>query len=271
MEKTEDTSPFGGLNPLNLLRQAMRVAPATRWAMGVVGLASAAAIIMALFRSPVFGLVGIAGVFIAMIALFIFSRILKFASRATRLPALMFMWFSGLMAMATIALVFWSTFFNSPWPLRDRLFSQAVSLQAQKAGLPEVAAATRGLSEDALIKLVELNRAINHVGYFEADTGTYIVAQIPQSVRELDQRGLVNWSVRGKIMPKSEFAEVLARLGLRPPWQVPENTPQSLPASANISPSDKETLREFSYQMNERGLALYGLVIQTVLRQIREV
>lgn len=80
--------------------------PATRWAMGVVGLASTAAIIMALLRSPVFGLVGMAAVFVAMVALFIFSRVVKFASRATRPLAIIFMWFVGMIAMATIRCVF---------------------------------------------------------------------------------------------------------------------------------------------------------------------
>ena len=54
----------GGLDPLHILRYATEILPATKFAVGVVGLAAAAEIVLALGRSPVFGVVAVTGIFV---------------------------------------------------------------------------------------------------------------------------------------------------------------------------------------------------------------
>ncbi|MCB1034216.1 MAG: hypothetical protein KDD47_10325 [Acidobacteria bacterium] len=258
--------PSGGrsLDPLSLLREAMEASPATRWAMGVVGLAAAGSIVMALVRSPIFGLTAVAGVFVAMVALFIFSRLTSLAARATKTLALVFMWFVGGIVMATVGCIFSSTFFNLPWPLKEKLFAQALTIRAEEAGLSELAASTRGLAPEALAKLIDLNDARHNLGYFDPETNDYFLTPVPGEVWTLDEYGLIDWS-----MPKEDFAYLLMRLDLRPWAEGPR--PQILTSTEYLAQEDRRVLRTFSYRLNNRGLALYRLVIETVLRQVREV
>jgi hypothetical protein len=255
-----DHSRPNGLDPLHILRYATEVLPATRWAVGVVGLAAAAAIILALGQSPVFGVVGVAGIFVAMVALFVFSRLLETAAAATKLVAAVLMWFMVLVFMATVSATFTSAFFNAPWPLRERLFASAVAAQAESAGLPEVAAAVRGLSQSALKKLVDLNDAYHNVGYFEPNSDAYVMAPVPAEVRELDTKGLIVWS-----RPMAEFEQIAARYALRIEYGQ-DQPPQT--ASIDTSSPDREALRTFSYRLNERGVSIYRLILDTVARQI---
>lgn len=261
-ELNAKSSRFGGFDPLSLLRAATEAVPATKWAVGVVGLAAAAAIILSVTKSPIFGVVGIAGVFVAMIALFVFSRLLAVAAAATRPAAVFLMWFMVVVFTATITCLFTSAFFNAPWPLRDRLFTSAVAARAESQGLQALATAARGLSEAALSKLVQLNDSRNMVGYFEPDSNVFILSPIPPAVRELDTHGLVTWSE-----PKQSFAEFARRYGLDLNTSGPE--PQRVILD-NLSVPERQRLREFSYSLNERGLSLYRLIIETVLKQLHE-
>jgi hypothetical protein len=183
-------------DPLALLREAVRRIPQLKWAFGVIGLAAAAVIVQALVRSPVFGLAGIIGVVVAMVVLFVFSKVVSSAARTTRPVAVAFLWFVMIVAMAAIGCLFWSTFFNAPWPLRTKLFAQEVTRRAEAAGLDEVAAAATGLSEQALLKLVQMGDSRHMVGWFDPKTGVYHLSPIPAAVRELDSKGLVGWATR---------------------------------------------------------------------------
>jgi hypothetical protein len=110
-----------GSDPLTLLRAAMRAAPATKWATGVVGLVAAVALILTVVRSPLHAFIGVAALFVAMVALFVFSRVLKITVQTTRPAAVTLMWFMVLVFIATVCCLFMSVFFNWPWPLLQAL------------------------------------------------------------------------------------------------------------------------------------------------------
>lgn len=254
-----DRSRFGGLDPLSLLRAATEAVPATRWAVGVVGLAAAAAIIYAVTQSPILGAVGIASVFVAMIALFVFSRLLAVAAVATRPAAVFLMWFMVVTFSATVTCLFWSAFFNMPWPLRDRLFTSAVAARAEAHGLPAVAAAARGLSEAALTRVVHMSDSQFHPGHFAENSNTYVLFPIPPEVLELDSDGMIAWSE-----PKQEFQTLAAHLGLNIDKS---NGPQTVTLD-NISPAERQRLRDFYYTLNDKGLSLHRAIIDTLVKQL---
>jgi hypothetical protein len=252
---------FGGFDPLSLLRSATEAVPATKWAVGVVGLAAAAAIILAVTKSAVFGVIGIVGVLAAMIALFVFSRLLAVAAAATRPAAVFLMWVVVTLFAATVVCLFTSSFFNAPWPLRERLFTTAVAAHAEAQGKPAVAAAARDLSPSALAKLVQINDSRNMVGASEPDSQQLTIVPIPPEIRELDAHGMITWSEQ-----KPQFEAFARQFGVD--LDRPGNTPQVV-VLTNLSQADKQRLRNFSYQLNERGVSLYKSIIDLVIRQLQ--
>lgn len=263
MPADPDLKAATSFEPLGLLREAIQRIPQLKWAFGVVGVAAAAVIVQALVRSPVFGLVGLVGVIVAMVVLFIFSRVVSTAARATRPVAVLFMWFVMIVFMAAIGLLFWSTFFNQPWPLREKLFTQEVSRRADAAGLREVSTAAKDLSEPALLKLVQLSDSRQMVASFDTKTDVYRLYPIPAAVRELERKGLIAWN-----MPEQDFQRVLQRLGQNADLNGAE--PQQIRFN-DLSDVDRDTLREFHYRLNDNGMALYKLIMQGLVQQIKGV
>jgi hypothetical protein len=256
--------PHPSLDPVGLLYRSIAAVPQMKWALAVVGLIAAVAIVQALVRSPIFGLAGAAGILVAMVLLFIFSRVVQMAARASRLAATVFMWFTVIIGMATIGFVFWSLFFNEPWPLRDKMFATEVTRRVEAAGFEDLAESTRGLSEAALAKLVQLGDSYNMVGSIDRRTGAYTITPIPPEVRELDSRGLIEWS-----QPPQQFDRLLQRLDIpQPPNQ---KTPTVVSLPPDLDAADREALLEFSYHLNDRGRRIYDIVVKTILRQIKEV
>lgn len=256
--------PANPLDPLSLLRMAMKVAPVTRWVMAAVGLVAGGSIVTALVTSPVYGITAVAGILVCMVAIFIFSRATAMAARSTKLLTLVFLWFCGIIVMAAVACVFASAFFGVPWPIRQKLFATTVAIRAKEAGSPELARAASGLSSDAVTKLIEISNARHDLGYFDPHTGDYLLSPVPKEVWELERHGLIAWSG-----PKENFASLLRRLDLIP-W-APGPAPQVIPHTRELTSDDREALRTFSYELNDQGTALYRLILDTVLRQAREV
>ena len=103
------------LNPLAVLREAIRAVPAVKYALGVAGLLSVVAITKAFGLNAPTAAVGAIVTLVLMVALLIFSRLTATAPRYFVLPALMFMWVSLVLVLATASLLFLSAFFR--WPV----------------------------------------------------------------------------------------------------------------------------------------------------------
>jgi len=103
------------LNPLAVLREAIRAVPAVKYALGVAGLLSVVAIAKAFGLNAPTAAVGAIVTLVLMVALLIFARLTATAPRYFVLPALMFMWVSLVLVLATASLLFLSAFFR--WPV----------------------------------------------------------------------------------------------------------------------------------------------------------
>ncbi|SHJ37707.1 hypothetical protein SAMN02745216_01522 [Desulfatibacillum alkenivorans DSM 16219] len=257
-----DNIRLSGLDPLNVMKYAVEVLPATRWAVGVVGLAAAAAIIMALGKSPIFAVVAVTGIFVAMVAMFIFSQLLTITSTAVRPVAIVLMWFMSITFMAAVVVVFTSAFFNGPWPLRDSLFKSALAARAGDFGHTEAAEAIKGLSTEALKQIVFLNDAHHKVGYFRANSNMYVLSSIPAEVKELDAQNLIAWS-----RPLDEYGEIVSRNGLRLIFGE-VHSPQEV--MIDRSSPDFEALKSFEYRLNNQGLSIFHFMLDTVIKQLEK-
>lgn len=112
--------PF--MQPLKLLREAIKAVPAMRYALGVAGIVAVVAIVAAFKLDPkvaVFGAIITLGL---MVGLVIFARLTKIASAHLLKPVLVMMWSFLVLIIAQATLLFSAVSFRQPKALADWLF-----------------------------------------------------------------------------------------------------------------------------------------------------
>jgi hypothetical protein len=122
-------------NPLRVLKEAIKQVPALKFALGVAGIAAAAAIIKSLVSDPRVAVFGIILMVILMTVLVVFAKLTAIASKDFKLPAMILMWFSLVLVMAVSSLLFTSTFFNWPMKLKDVVVNQPVVAEQHSADI----------------------------------------------------------------------------------------------------------------------------------------
>jgi hypothetical protein len=108
---------IAGLAPWTVLQAAIRAVPALKYALGVLGLVSAIAIIKGFgidFRVAVFGTIVMVAL---MITLVVFAALTKVKSPQVRYAALALMWALLALTILSAVLLFTSAFFSFPRPL----------------------------------------------------------------------------------------------------------------------------------------------------------
>ncbi len=106
---------MAGLDPTKLLQEAIKAVPALKYALGIVGVVSAIAIVASLgisFQVAVFGTIVM---LLLMTLLVVFSKLTTIAPPLFVTPVLVFMWSSLVLTIATALLLFSSVFFR--WPV----------------------------------------------------------------------------------------------------------------------------------------------------------
>lgn len=112
--------PFASLSsPVDLLEKAIKATPAVRYAMGVVGLAAAAALVFAFFKSPADAVAGLALIVSFMVVLAIFTVLSKVALREFRVLAIVLAWVVLLLFLISLTLMMTSIFFMWPRTFED--------------------------------------------------------------------------------------------------------------------------------------------------------
>src|SRR5438045_5106659 len=102
------------ISPLDILKQASSKVPALKYALGVAGIAAAIAIIKTLITDLRVALFGIILMLVLMTVLFVFAKLTAIASKEIRLAAIVLLWFSLLLTIASGSLLLTSVFFD--WP-----------------------------------------------------------------------------------------------------------------------------------------------------------
>lgn len=104
------------LNPITVLREAIRAVPAVKYALGIAGIVSAIAIVTGAFRiDPRIAVFGTVIMFVLMTVLVLFARLSTTSHHALGIAVIVLVWFSLLLTMFTATGLFTSVFFH--WPL----------------------------------------------------------------------------------------------------------------------------------------------------------
>ena len=107
-----DNISFNALRELIL--EAQKKVPAVKFALGVAAVAAAGAIVIAALGNSRIGMIVLGGVFVAMILLFVFSRLVSSRSRSIMLAGIVLLW-TVIIFFCTF-LVFTTTAFAFRWP-----------------------------------------------------------------------------------------------------------------------------------------------------------
>ncbi len=106
------------INPIDMLREAIKAVPSVKYALGIGGVASIVAIIINLFGlSPTIAIIGTIVVLILMGVLVIFARMTSINSTKMFIPIMSFMWFILIFFMLISLSLFTSIFFRIPLDL----------------------------------------------------------------------------------------------------------------------------------------------------------
>lgn len=105
------------VDPLQVLKQAIRAVPAVRYALGIAGVAAVIAIVKLFGLNPTVAALGTVVVLFLMAALVVFANLSALGAGDFRLPALVFTWSALILLIACAILLFTSTFFGKPLQL----------------------------------------------------------------------------------------------------------------------------------------------------------
>ena len=204
------------LNPLAVLREAIRAVPAVKYALGVAGLLSVVAITKAFGLNALTAAVGAIVTLVLMVALLIFARLTTTAPRYFVLPALMFMWVSLVLVLATASLLFLSAFFR--WPVD--IFHPEVEVAAVNVG--------------AISKVVQ-SQLDSHDYPAAWDTVTEALKHHPtgDALLPLQTKIATVWIRNVSVTPPQKFADVVDKL--LPPLYRTAQSPKRVEAAEALA------------------------------------
>jgi hypothetical protein len=82
----------GSLSPMKVLEAAIRAVPAVKYALGIAGIAAAGGIVISFLGSGRAAIIVLGGMFIAMVLLFVFARLIATRNRSVVTASLVLMW-----------------------------------------------------------------------------------------------------------------------------------------------------------------------------------
>src|SRR5713101_1640055 len=102
------------MDPLRILREAMRAVPAVRFALAAAGIAAVVAIVLKFPLRPQIAVFGSLIVFGLMFLIVVFSRYVATGPGAHAGPATVLVWFYTIAVICATTLLITSYFFNVP-------------------------------------------------------------------------------------------------------------------------------------------------------------
>jgi len=107
---------MAAIEPIQVLREAIKAVPAVKYALGVVGVGAAAAVILALLGHwqgipIIFG-----GVLVGMVLLFVFTRLVESSGSVTKAPVTILVW--CVIIFFCVFMILTVTVFTIDWPPR---------------------------------------------------------------------------------------------------------------------------------------------------------
>jgi hypothetical protein len=126
------------MNPLNLYREAVKAVPAARYALGVVGIAGAVAIVGAAKIDARAVFIAFLLMIVAMVLLLLFARLTTVVAAILILPLKVFVWSFLILGIASAVFAVSSVFFDKPKPFHELFGSDPVPRPAITAIDPAV-------------------------------------------------------------------------------------------------------------------------------------
>lgn len=190
---TPNASSDKPVTPWGVLLEAVRAVPAVKYALGVAGVASAAAIAIAFFKSPVAALLATIVMFALMAVLYVFTRLVAAEKQHAKGAGLAMMWLClGLFFFWSVCLTL-SVFFDWPKPL-PALLGRLLDTPKAATGTRETGAADPPVTPETVmwrsssdrITLEDLpvsaRTPLAEIGTEKAGTGASDLAQRPTIV-----------------------------------------------------------------------------------------
>lgn len=252
---------------LGVINQAITAVPAVKYALGIVGVAAAAALITTYFKSGITAaIVGTALLLVAMILLFVFSRLASLPgdNRSLQYLAVILAWFFVLMFCGFGALTASCVFFDKPkpYPILVRTLvsplssvelkpaTQVVTVSANTSGSPnlrltqltKISSLPDPMKSGISNKLTadELQKDLQGLGELTIDGTTLVVGEIGDGITSslsVDVLHLING---GRIVTNGNSLKIQANRievssgGLNafyPPTLAPADAPPGVPGT----------------------------------------
>lgn len=105
-------------SPYDILTDAIKAVPSLKYALGVLGIVAAIAIVNAFRIDYRVAILGALVMFALMVLLLVFAKLTKAASKQFRVPVVVLMWTFLLLTTGTASLLFTSVFFKVPLDLQ---------------------------------------------------------------------------------------------------------------------------------------------------------
>ena len=161
-----------GFTPWAVLQSAIRAVPELKYALAVLGIVSAIAIVKSFgvdFRVAIFGTIVM---LVLMAALVVFAALSKIRSPQIRAAALLLMWSSLVLTILSAAGLFLSTFFDYPKPIVE-LLQPILNGKAKGSGDIQLKLSNKELSEE-LEQILVPTFTDTLVNYGGATDGDYL-------------------------------------------------------------------------------------------------
>src|SRR5262252_6653820 len=115
----KDASKLSEFLPYRILQEAIRAVPAVKYALGVAGIVSAIAVVMAFGVDLRIAAWGVVVTLVLMVTLVIFAKMTTIAPRYFLIPVMVLTWSFLVLTIATAFLMFSSVFFKYPVDLQN--------------------------------------------------------------------------------------------------------------------------------------------------------
>lgn len=127
------------LDPLTVLREAIRAVPAVKYALGVGGILAVIAIIKGFGLDARATALGTLSIVVLMVALVLFAQMSGRGAKRRSAPAVVLTWFCLLMFMAVSVALFTSVFFDAPLKMSKVIIDDGVTVaQTQQPTMPAI-------------------------------------------------------------------------------------------------------------------------------------
>jgi len=183
---TDDKTPDepAALRNAGILRAALKAVPATKYALGIAGVAATVAIVLGILGSPTLAFIGISVMIAGSTVLLVFANLARERPKTFRRPAQVIMWATTLLFVATLVVLFTSFFFGKPLDLKP----SNSDAQSERSGQRP---ADGSSNSNLRLTIDQLHNGRYILSPLDAHSAPFYIKTPSQSTLELQMAGVV--------------------------------------------------------------------------------